>query len=126
MGFSSWPNLAKGLAVTLAGGVLLAQVLMRLPVMLPALFPEPPSFVYIDALTTTGSFVAMVLEAKRRIEAWVYWTVINLAGIWLYVVKGVPFVAALYGIFLILGLYGYVQWWTRSRRAEGATISTIR
>jgi nicotinamide mononucleotide transporter len=118
MGFSTWPHVVQGLAFTLVGGVLLALLLLRLPVLLPSLFPEPPSFVYVDALTTTGSFVAMVLEAKRRIEAWIYWVIINLAGIWLYVVKGVPFVAALYGIFLILGFYGYLQWWTRSRRAE--------
>jgi nicotinamide mononucleotide transporter len=58
----------------------------------------------------------MVLEARRRIEAWIYWTVINLAGIGLYLVKGVPFVAALYVLFLILGVYGYIKWWTAGSR----------
>ena len=120
MAFSPCPQVLHGLAITLLGGVLLSHLLIRLPGLLPSLFPEPPSFVYVDALTTTSSFVAMVLEAKRRIEAWIYWTVINVAGIWLYAVKGVPFVAGLYGLFLILGLYGYVQWWTISRRRTRA------
>jgi nicotinamide mononucleotide transporter len=114
--FSSWKDIGRGLAVTLLGGVLLAHLLMRLPGLLPTIFPEPPSFVYVDALTTSGSFVAMVLEARRRIEAWIYWTVINLAGIGLYLVKGVPFVAALYVLFLILGVYGYIKWWTAGSR----------
>ena len=111
LGFSSRYGIVSGLAITLVGGLILGWALGELPHMVPAFFPEPPSYPYLDAVTTVGSFVAMVLEAKRRLESWIYWTWINVAGIWLYVIKGVPFVAVVYGLFLVLGLYGYWQWW---------------
>lgn len=123
LGFSPFAGILTGLLITLVGGLLLGVLLIQLPTLLPAFFSEPPSYPYLDAVTTTGSFVAMVLEARRRIEAWIYWTVLNLLGIWLYIVKGVPLVAGVYGCFLALGLYGYWTWWVASRKGMGGALS---
>jgi nicotinamide mononucleotide transporter len=92
----------------------------RLHVLLPALFPEPASYPYVDALTTVMSFTAMLLMARQRIESWVYWIVVDVIGIWLYFVKDVRFVSLLYVILLILATKGLVSWLRVSVRGNPA------
>ena len=99
-----------GLLVTAVGGALLGGVVEQLHLLLPLFFPEPASYPYWDALTTAGSFVAMVLMARRRIECWIYWIIIDVIGVVLYLGKGVVLVALLYGIYLLLAVMGLINW----------------
>jgi nicotinamide mononucleotide transporter len=108
--YSPLRTLLLSLCVTLIGGLGLGWILLQLPAWLPGIFPEPPSYPYLDALTTSGSFVAMILEARRRLECWIYWTLLNVVGIGLYIAKGVPLVAALYTLYLGLAVYGWRLW----------------
>ncbi len=87
-------------------------------VLLPALFPEPASYPYVDALTTVMSFTAMLLMARQRIESWGYWIVVDVIGIWLYYVKDVRFVALLYVVLLILATKGLVSWLRMATRGN--------
>jgi nicotinamide mononucleotide transporter len=57
--------------------------------MLPALFPVPASYPFLDALTIIMSFVVMFLMAQKKIESWIYWIIIDIIGIMLYFVKNV-------------------------------------
>ena len=85
----------------------------------PAWVTEPASYPWLDAFTTVASFVAMLLMARGRIECWIYWLVIDLVGVWLYVTKGVYFVATLYGVFLWLAALGLKNWLaSRSRLSQ--------
>jgi nicotinamide mononucleotide transporter len=76
----------------------------------PGIFPEAASYPYLDALTTIMSFTAMWLMARRRIESWIYWIVVDVIGIGLYYAKAVKFVALLYVILLFLAVKGFVSW----------------
>lgn len=73
-------------------------------------FPEPASYPYLDAVTTIMSFTAMWLMARRRIESWIYWIVVDVIGIGLYYVKSIKFVALLYVILLFLAIRGFFSW----------------
>jgi nicotinamide mononucleotide transporter len=116
--FSSTKAVLVWLLVTVVLGIGLGAFMSRAHVLLPGIFPEAASFPYLDALTTIGSFVAMWLTARRRIESWVYWMVIDVVGIGLYYVKGVKFIALLYVVLLGLAVKGFVSWSRQLRQVQ--------
>lgn len=71
--------------------------------------PEP-SLLWRDSTTTVLNFFAQFLQAKKRMENWVGWMIVNLLGIHIYLVKGAPIYAVQYAFFLVLGLYGWWKW----------------
>lgn len=84
----------------------------------PDVFPVAASYPYIDALTTVMSLVAMWLMARKHIESWIYWIVVDVIGIWLYFVKDVKFISLLYVILLAMAIKGLINW-----RKAGAQLS---
>lgn len=116
--FSSSSSVWFTLALTAVLGALVGAAMSRAHLALPALFPEPASFPYVDALTTVMSFTAMLLLARKRLESWLYWIVVDVLGIWLYSVKGVKLIALLYVILLGLAIKGLVSWLKAARTGE--------
>lgn len=96
--------------VTLALSISLGFIMERVHIWSPSLFPEAASYPYIDSLTTVMSFVAMWLMARKYVESWIYWIVVDVIGIWLYYAKDVKFIALLYVVLLILACKGFVSW----------------
>jgi len=64
----------------------------------------------IDALVTSLSIVAQWLLNRRVLENWIWWIVVDLISIPLYVSRGLPLIAALYVVFLLICCQGYVRW----------------
>ncbi|MEO8561712.1 MAG: nicotinamide riboside transporter PnuC [bacterium] len=64
----------------------------------------------IDALVTSLSIVAQWLLNRRVLENWIWWIVVDLISIPLYVSRRLPLIAALYVVFLLLCVQGYVRW----------------
>lgn len=77
-----------------------------------------PSLLWRDSTTTVLNYYAQFLQARKRMENWVVWLVVNLLSIHIYYVKDSPIYCLQYGIFLFLGLYGWYQW---SRSVAGRT-----
>jgi nicotinamide mononucleotide transporter len=92
--------------ISIITGFLVSQIHL----FLPAIFPKPASFPYLDALTTIMSFSATWLMIQRKIESWIYWIIVDIIGIWLYFVKDVKFVALLYAILLVMAINGLRSW----------------
>lgn len=65
---------------------------------------------YLDAFTTCFSLAATFMVVKRIIENWLYWIFINVGMVVLYLNNGYEILAAQYGIFVVLALYGYWSW----------------
>lgn len=78
--------------------------------------PEP-SLLWRDSTTTVLNFYAQFLQARKRMENWVGWLIVNLLSIHIYWVKDSPIYAIQYAFFLILGIYGWVQWHRSMKRA---------
>jgi nicotinamide mononucleotide transporter len=108
--FSARRWILHWVAITLVASVLLGITMSHLHVWLPALFPEPASYPYIDALTTVMSLVAMWLLVRKHTESWVYWIVVDVIGICLYFAKDVRFVSLLYVLLLGLATKGLIDW----------------
>lgn len=90
--------------------IVLGSMVARIHLIVPRLFPEPASFPYLDAFTTVLSFAATILMAKKKVESWYLWILVDIIGIWLYYVKGVKFISLEYVIFLGLALHGCFAW----------------
>ncbi len=103
-------NIMCWTTVILALSLLTGWAMTHVHLWLPSFFPEPASFPYLDGLTTIMSFVAMWLMARRRIESWFYWIIVDMISIWLYYAKGIKFVSLLYVLLLILATMGAVRW----------------
>ena len=71
--------------------------------------PEP-ALLWRDSTTTVLNFFAQFLQAKKRMENWVGWLIVNLLGIHIYWVKGAPIYSIQYLFFLLLSIYGWVEW----------------
>ncbi len=69
---------------------------------------------WADAAIAMASVVAQILMARRRVENWLVWIVVDLASIPLFASQGLYVMAGLYAGYLMLAVAGYVAW----RRAE--------
>ena len=63
-----------------------------------------------------ASLVAMWFMARKRLENWAYWFVIDVVAIVIYALKGLYLFSGQYIIFLILCIMGY-RGWSRSMSA---------
>ena len=70
---------------------------------------------YLDTFTTGAAFAAMWLMANKKIENWIFWIAVNIVSVPLYFVKGFGFTGVQYLIFLVLAIYGYIEWERRIR-----------
>ncbi|VAW47328.1 Predicted thiamin transporter PnuT [hydrothermal vent metagenome] len=65
---------------------------------------------YLDAIITVFSVMNIVLMAKKIIESWLYWMVINMLAIMLFFQTGYYVTLIMYSVYLILAFYGYYNW----------------
>ena len=63
-----------------------------------------------DAFTTALSIVALWALAQKYAEQWLLWLVVDVVCCVLYVQKGIPFKAAIYGIYTVVAIFGYRRW----------------
>lgn len=68
------------------------------------------SFPYGDAFTTVASLVAQYLLARRKLENWIIWIIVDIVAINIYLLKGLYPTSGLYAVYLILSVYGLLQW----------------
>ncbi len=69
-----------------------------------------PALLLRDSTTTVLNYFSQYLQARKRMENWVGWLVVNGLGIHIYWVKESPIYSIQYGFFLVLGLYGWYRW----------------
>lgn len=63
-----------------------------------------------DSLTTALSFVGCWALARKYLEQWLIWIVVDVITCALYFYKGIPFKASLYGLYVIIAVAGYIKW----------------
>lgn len=73
-----------------------------------------------DALNTALSIVAMWMLARKWVEQWLVWLVVDAVSTALYVYKGIPFYAVLYAIYTVIAWFGYRKWLRRMEEEQTA------
>ena len=77
------------------------------------------SLPFADSFTTWGAVVATFMVARKVLENWLYWFVIDAVSIGLYVNRELYFTAALFGLYLVMIVFGY-RAWRASMREDAA------
>jgi len=105
---SAWPPRVHGTALaSIAALVVVTGTLLS--TFTDAAFP------FIDAATTFGAIWATFLVARKVLENWWYWLVIDLADVAIYWIRGLELTSLLYVIYVIIIPLGLIAW-TRSYR----------
>ena len=65
---------------------------------------------YIDAFTTWGAIIASYMLAKKILENWIYWFVIDFVSVFLFVSRELYPTALLFCLYLVLVIFGYRSW----------------
>jgi nicotinamide mononucleotide transporter len=68
---------------------------------------------WADAFVTAGSFVGTMLLARKYIENWPVWIVVNAASVALFVYKSLWLTALLYAILFVMSFWGWHKWATQ-------------
>lgn len=64
----------------------------------------------LDSFTNALSFVGLWALARKYLEQWLFWMVVDVISCMLYVQKGIPFKALLYGIYVVIAVMGWFKW----------------
>lgn len=72
----------------------------------------------LDAFTNALSFVGLWALARKYVEQWLFWIAVDVVCCYLYVVKGIPFKAGLYGLYVVIAVMGYCKWKGLARKAQ--------
>ncbi len=64
----------------------------------------------LDSFTNALSFVGLWALARKYLEQWLFWIVVDTVCTMLYIQKGIPFKAGLYGLYIIIAVAGYYKW----------------
>jgi nicotinamide mononucleotide transporter PnuC len=68
------------------------------------------SIPYWDAFTTALSIVATWMLARKILEQWLVWLVVNAVSMGLYIYKGLYPTTVLFFFYTVLALVGCLQW----------------
>ncbi|MBR5843342.1 MAG: nicotinamide mononucleotide transporter [Bacteroidaceae bacterium] len=63
-----------------------------------------------DALSTALSITAMWMLARKYIEQWAVWIIVDIISVGLYIYKGIYFYAGLYALYIVIAVLGYINW----------------
>lgn len=63
-----------------------------------------------DSFTTALSIVGIWALARKYLEQWLIWIVVDVVTCVLYFYKDIPFKASLYGIYVVIAIMGYIKW----------------
>ena len=89
-----------------AGGYLFAQLLIAWAL---ANFTDS-DVVWADSFVAALSIVGMWMLARKVIEQWWVWLVVDLASVGLFAYKDLYFTAALYLLYAVIAIFGYKKW----------------
>jgi len=108
---SVWPISHHALAIggTLVVALALGSVLSR----------TNAAFPYLDSFTSVAAVVTTYMVAKKVLENWAYWLVIDGITLYIYWQRSLYLYAALFVVYLVLVVVGFYRW-HRDWRAQPA------
>ena len=87
----------------------LILILSFISALLLQLFSDA-AFPFLDALVTWGAVVATYMVAKKLLENWIYWLVIDSISIVLFISRDLWPTAFLFSIYIVIIIIGYRSW----------------
>ena len=112
LAISRWPMRVHAIAIgvifllVLVSGYLLSQY-------------TDAAFPYVDSATTFAAVWATFLVARKVLENWWYWLVIDVVSVWIYWSRDLELTALLFIVYVLMVPFGLMHW-TRTWREESA------
>lgn len=109
---SVWPRNLHAIAIAsiVAASMLSGYLLSRY---------SDAAYPYVDSMTTWGAIWATFLVARKVLENWWYWLIIDAASIVIYWSRDLQLTALLFAVYLVMIPFGLVAW-RRSLREQSA------
>jgi nicotinamide mononucleotide transporter len=63
-----------------------------------------------DSTNTALALAAQYWQARRRLETWPMWVLVNIGSVGLYATQALWFTAATYAVLLAVAVYGWREW----------------
>ena len=100
-GYMCRPMMVKSIAIGAAGGLFLG---LLFSVYTKASLP------WLDSMLASFSLVASYWAAKKYIESWAMWCILDAIYVLMYLYKSLNLTAFLYFLFILLALNGWRMW----------------
>ncbi len=65
---------------------------------------------YVDSFTTWASVTTTYLVARKYLQNWLYWIVIDAVSVPLYIDRGLNLTALLFVAYVVIAVVGYFKW----------------
>jgi len=72
----------------------------------------------LDAFTNALSFVGLWTLARKYVEQWLFWIIVDIVCTYLYISKGIPFKAGLYALYVIIAIAGWKKWQNMAKTSQ--------
>ncbi|KPH56852.1 nicotinamide mononucleotide transporter [Pseudoalteromonas porphyrae] len=82
-------------------------------------------FAYLDSFTTCFAVVTTYLVAKKVLENWLYWIVIDTASMYLYYEKGYYPTLALFVFYTIMAVWGFKTWYEEYEQNQAKPLAQL-
>lgn len=79
-------------------------------------------FAYVDSFTTVFAVFTTFMLAKKILENWIYWIVIDAVSIYVYIQKGLNLTAVLFVIYTVLAFVAYKKWKEEYEHSQTQTL----
>ena len=65
---------------------------------------------YLDSALTVGSLLAQWMMTRKYVENWAIWVLLDIVYVAVFLNRGLPLTAFLYGVYLVLAARGLMAW----------------
>ncbi len=65
---------------------------------------------WLDSLVTWGAVVTTFMVARKVLDNWAYWMVINSLAVFLFIDRGMALTATLHLAYLVISIFGWISW----------------
>lgn len=74
----------------------------------------------LDSFGNALSIIGLWWLARKYIEQWLVWIVVDTELAALYIYKDIPFTAGLYFLYVLIAIVGYLKWKKMMQQEQGA------
>ena len=98
--------------ITTRGWIAMAALyaVMQLAITAALTYLTDSDVAWFNGLTSALSIVGMYMLARKYIEQWWVWLVVDILSAGLYFYKGLHFTAVLYAAYAVIAIAGYMKW----------------
>lgn len=79
------------------------------------------AFPFVDSFTTWSAVITTWMVARKVLENWLYWVVIDIVSVWLFIQKDLYLYANLFVLYTVIAVVGYVSWKAKLGYAKHTT-----